>query len=278
MNPKGRMLPLKLDRPLIVFDIESTGANRRADRIIDLALVKLLPDGTRQLHTFRFNPERPIPPEVTAIHGITDADVQGCPTFNQQARAIAALFEGCDLGGYNVVGFDIPLLTEEFARAGVPFDAESRRIFDAQRVFHKKVPRDLTAALAYYCGELHVDAHGAVGDVEATLRVMAGEMEKYPDLPRDLDGLDAYCHPRDPTWVDRTGKLKWVNGEVTINFGKNQGRQLRDFVAHEPNFIKWMLKADFPADTRDIVQNALLGKYPPPPAPEAAAPEESAKA
>jgi len=261
------MLPLKLDRPLAVFDIESTGMNRRTDRIIDLAIIKLLPDGRRETHEYRFDPERPIPPETTAIHGITDADVKGCPVFKQKAAELADLLKGCDLAGYNVLGFDIPLLAEEFAHAGINLDVESRRVFDAQRVFHKKVPRDLTAALAFYCGELHVDAHGALGDVEATLRVMEGQLARYPDLPQDLDGLDNFCNPRDPSWADRTGRLKWVQGEVTLNFGKYQGRKLRETVQNEPNLIRWMLKADFPQDTREIVQNALNGRYPPPPAP-----------
>ena len=261
------MLKLKLDRPLAVFDIESTGTNRRTDKIIDLAIVKLLPDGRREVHEYRFDPERPIPPETTAIHGIADADVKGCPVFRQKAAELISLLKDCDLAGYNVLGFDIPLLAEEFARAGVVLDVESCRVFDAQRVFHKKVPRDLTAALKFYCGELHLDAHGALGDVEATLRVMEGQLEKYPDLPRDLDGLDNFCNPRDPAWADRTGKLKWVDGEVTLNFGKYQGRKLREVVQQEPNLVRWMLKADFPQDTRDIVQNALNGKYPPPPAP-----------
>ena len=255
-------MKLKLDRPLAVFDIESTGINRRTDRIIELAIVKLLPDGKRETHEFLFNPERPIPPEATAIHGISDADVKDCPTFVQKAREVAALLADCDLAGYNILGFDIPLLMEEFQRADVPFVAENRRIFDAQRVYHKKVPRDLTAALSYYCNELHVDAHGALGDVEATLRVMEGQLERYPDLPRDLDGLDEFCNPRDPSWVDRTGKLKWVDGEVTLNFGRYAGRKLRTIVAEEPNFVRWMLKADFPQDTRDIVAQAARGIFP----------------
>ena len=263
------MLKLKLDRPLAVFDIESTGTNRRTDKIIDLAIVKLWPDGRRETHEFRFDPERPIPAEATAIHGISQSDVQGYPPFRQRAADVLAVLQDCDLAGYNVLGFDIPLLVEEFARAGVVWSVEGRRVFDAQRVFHKKVPRDLTAALAYYCGEMHVDAHGALGDVEATLRVLEGQLVKYPDLTHDLDGLDNICNPRDPAWVDRSGKLKWVDGEVTLNFGKYQGRKLREAVQQEPNLVRWMLRADFPQDTRDIVQSALNGKYPAPPAPEA---------
>ena len=253
---------LKLDCPLAVFDIESTGINRRSDRIIELAIIKLFPDGKRETHEFLFNPERPIPAEATAIHGITDADVKDCPTFVQKAREVAALLDNCDLGGYNILGFDIPLLIEEFNRAGMTFNVETRRVFDAQRIYHKKVPRDLTAALSYYCNELHVNAHGALGDVEATLRVMEGQLERYPDLPHDLDGLDEFCNPRDPAWVDRTGKLKWVEGEVTLNFGRYAGRKLRSIVSEEPNFVRWLLKADFPQDTRDIVERASRGIFP----------------
>jgi DNA polymerase III subunit epsilon len=260
------MLKLKLDRPLAVFDIESTGTNRRADRIIDLAIVKIWPDGHSEAHTFRVNPQMPIPPDSTEIHGITDADVKDAPPFAQMARRVAEVLQDCDLAGFNISGFDVPVLCEEFARAGVPFDTDSRRILDAQRIFHKKVPRDLPAALSYYCGEMHLAAHDAMEDVAATLRVIEGQMQRYPDLPRDMDGLDAFCNPRDPKWVDRTGKLKWTDGEAVINFGKKQGQKLRDVARDEPSFLQWMLKSDFPRDTLDLVQGALKGKFPSPPA------------
>ncbi len=272
-TPEAQRADLQLDRPLAVFDIESTGANRRLDRVIDLAIVKILPDGTRESHSFRVNPERPIPPESTEIHGIRDDDVKDCPTFKQVAKKVAETLADCDLAGYNVSGFDIPLLAEQFLRAGVPFDVESRRVLDVQRIFHKKVPRDLPAALQYYCGEMHLDAHDAMGDVEATLRVMTAQLRRYDDLPRDMDGLDAYCHPRDPKWADRTGKLKWDGDDIVLNFGKKQGRKLRDVARDEPSFLEWMLKSDFPRDTKDIVQNALKGKYPEKKKPETVKPE-----
>lgn len=255
-------LDIQLDRPLAVFDIEATGTNKRFDRIIDLAILKIFPDGRQETHTFRVNPEMPIPPEATEIHGITDADVKGCPTFKDIAREVAGVLEGCDLAGYNISGYDIPLLCEEFARAEVPFDADSCRVVDVQRIFHKKVPRDLPAALAYYCNEMHLDAHAALGDVLATFKVLQAQMERYKDLPRDVDGLDAFCNPRDPAWVDRTGRLKWADGEVAINFGKKQGQKLRDLVRDEQSFLNWMLKSDFPRDTLEIVRNAMSGKYP----------------
>lgn len=269
-DPPTPKLGLKLERPLVVFDIESTGTNRRADRIIDLAIVKLLPDGRTEMHRFLVNPERPIPPEATEIHGITDADVKDCPTFAQVAPKLSETLKDCDFAGYNISGFDIPILAEEFARAGIPFETESRRILDAQRIFHRKVPRDLPAALSYYCGEMHLDAHDALGDVQATLRVLEAQLARYADLPRDLDGLDAFCNPRDPLWVDRTGKFKWAANEVVVNFGRKQGQKLRDLVRDEPSFLQWMLKSDFPRDAQKIVEDALKGRYPQPPAPESA--------
>ncbi len=255
----------KLDRPLAIFDIEATGISTRGDRIVELFIARLAPDGPRRDFAYRINPQMPIPPEVTAIHGISDADVANCPTFAELADDIAAAFQDCDLGGYNLLRFDIPMLEEEFRRAGRTFAVEDRRIIDAQRIFHAREPRDLTAALAFYCGELHLDAHGAAADVEATIRVFQGELHRYRDLPRDIAGLDAVCNPRDKTWVDRTGKLKWQDREVVVNFGRNAGRLLRELVAQEPRFIEWLLRNDFPADTREIVQNAMQDKWPAPP-------------
>lgn len=256
------MWRLKSNRPLAVFDIESTGVNPRMDRIIDLAIVKVMPDGTRETHAYRVNPEKPIPAEVIAIHGIRDEDVKDCPTFGEIALAVAGQLEECDLAGYNLIHFDIPMLTEEFRRAGVPFALEGRRVIDAQRIFHRREPRDLTAALNFYCGESHDGAHGALEDVEATIRVIEGQLDRYTDLPDTIDGLDAFCNPRNPAWLDRTGKLKWKDGEAVINFGRNQGRLLRDLARTEAGFLRWILNSNFPQDTRDIVTDALDGKFP----------------
>jgi len=253
---------IELDRPIAFFDIEATGISPRADRIVELCVIKITPNKQQSTHIFRINPQRPIPSEAEAIHGISDADVADCPTFPELAREIADLLEGCDLGGYNIGRFDIPMLTEEFTRAAITFDVESRRVLDVQRIYHRKEPRDLSAALNFYCNEMHLGAHGAEADVLATIRVFEGQLERYPDLPHDMNELDDYCNPRDPTWVDRTGKLRWINGEVALNFGKKKGMTLRELVATDQGFIKWMLRSDFPADTREIVTNALDGNYP----------------
>lgn len=257
---------LRLDRPLVVFDVEATGLNKRTDRIVAIALVRYEPIGTAEQVSYLLNPGIPIPEEATAIHGIADADVKDAPTFAEMAEILARHFAGADLAGYNILGYDIQILTEEFARASRPFSLEGRRVLDAQRIFFRNEPRDLSAALRYYCGETHESSHNALGDVLATIRVLDGQFRKYPELPADLDGLNDYCDPRDPAWVDRTGRLKWAKGEVAFNFGKFQGQTLREAVVHDPNFITWLLRSDFPDDTKQIVRNAVNGQFPEPPA------------
>ncbi len=261
---------IKLERPLAFIDIESTGVNPRLDRIIDLAVVKLHPDGKRETFTFRFHPEMPIPPAATAIHHITDADVAGCPSFREGATEVIKVMDGCDLAGFNIIRFDIPLLAEEFSRASFKFNLDAFRVLDAQRIFHKQEPRDLTAAVAFYCGNLHPGAHGAEADALAALNVLDAQFRKYRDLPQTMDELHAYCAPpRDPAWADRNGRLKWVNGELTINFGvQNIGRKLRDLAQTNAKFLKWILASDFPGDTKRIVADALEGRWPPPPGPK----------
>jgi DNA polymerase III subunit epsilon len=265
MNPrKNEIFKWQLERPLAIMDIEATGINPRIDRIIDLAIVKLMPDGKRSVRTFRINPGIPIPPETTKIHGIRDSDVADSPSFGLLAPEILDLLKGCDLGGYNLIRFDIPMLVEEFLRNNIKFDIEGRKIIDAQRIFHKREPRDLSAALVYYCGEMHFDAHGAESDALATLRVFEGQFKRYPDLPREIDVLDQYCNPREPDWVDRTGKLKWQNGEIVLNFSRKKGESLKNLIQNDPGFIKWIMRGDFPQDMQEIVQNALQGKWPKP--------------
>ncbi|MEI8121576.1 MAG: 3'-5' exonuclease [bacterium] len=255
------MYKWQLDRPLAVFDIESTGINPRTDRIIELSVVKLMPPkGAHQLHTFLLNPGIPIPPESSAIHGIKDSDVADKPLFKTLAPDLYRLLEGCDFGGYNIIRFDIPMLIEEFVRASINFNMAGRRIVDAQRIFHKREPRDLKAALDFYCGELFLEGHRAEADALATVRVLEGQFSKYPDLPRTLDELDKYCDLRDPSWADRDGKLRWQNREIAINFGKNKGKLISEMARVDPGFLKWILKSDFASDTKDIISKILEGK------------------
>ena len=248
---------LPLDRPLVVFDTETTGTNPRTDRIVEIACVKVHPDGRSETWQARLNPGIPIPPGSTAIHKISDRDVAGCPGFKDVAQRLAAFLDGCDLGGYNITGFDLPVLRIEFLRAGVAFDIHERRLVDAQRIFFAREPRHLTAAARFYCDVEHNGAHGALADAEMTLRVLAGELKRYADLPRTVGDLhELFCAGLDQD-MDPEGRFRMVNGEATVNFGKNRGRTLREMSRSDPGFLKWILKGDFSAPAKEIARRFL---------------------
>lgn len=260
------MFPLKLEKPLVVFDIESTGTSPRKDRIIELAAIKVMPDGSEESRCWLLNPTVPIPPETTAIHGISDDIVALCPTFADKAEEIFGFFLGCDLSGFNADRFDIPCLEEEFARVGLNFAASSRRHVDVQRIYHRMEPRDLTAAVRFYCDRDHAGAHGAEADTRATLDVLKAQMAKYPSLPKDIAAMDEYLVPRDPLNADRNGLLRWMGGELCINFGKKKGDSLRRLLLNEPNYLRWIVKGDFDSEVRMIVKDLLdNGRLPPAP-------------
>lgn len=257
---------LKLVRPLVVFDIESTGVSPRKDRIIELAAIKLMPDGEEISKCWLMNPGVPIPPETTAIHGISDEIVKDCPTFADKAEEIFEFFRGCDLSGFNADRFDIPCLEEEFARVGMAFAPSARKHVDVQRIYHKKEPRDLSAAVRFYLGRNHDGAHGAEADTRATLEVLKAQMAKYSDLPTTVDEMDEYLVPHDPMNADRAGTLRWKDGELTINFGKKKGESLKKLLLNEPNYLKWILKGDFDTEVRMIIKDLLdNGRLPPAP-------------
>ena len=259
--------PIELKRPLVVFDIESTGISPRKDRIIELAAVKVLPDGSEVRQCWLLNPTVHSPEETTAVHGIADEDVADCPTFAEKAREIFAFFEGCDLSGFNADRFDIPCLEEEFARVGLNFAAGRRKHVDVQRIYHRMEPRDLTAAVRFYCGRSHDGAHGAEADAAATLDVLKAQFgrgeARYAELPRSVDALDEYLVPHDPLNADRNGLFRWKDGEWTVNFGKKRGESLKKIMLNEPNFLKWMMKGDFDTEARMIAADALEGRLPP---------------
>jgi DNA polymerase III subunit epsilon len=248
---------LALDRPLVVYDTETTGTNSRFDRIVEIACLKIHPDGRRDQYVRRLNPGIPIPPGSTAIHGITDADVAEAPRFRDVAAELAAFLDGADLGGYNMTGFDLPVLRAEFLRAGVPFDIAERRFVDAQRIFFAREPRHLAAAARFYCQTDHAGAHGALADAEMTLRVLEGQLVRYADLPHTVAELhDAFCAGLDQD-MDPEGRFRLVNGEPTVNFGKNRGRLLRDLSREEPGFLRWILKGDFSEPVKEIARKFL---------------------
>lgn len=260
------MSNLKLIRPLVVFDIESTGVSPRKDRIIELAAIKLMPNGEEISKCWLMNPSVPIPPETTAIHGISDEIVKDCPTFADKAKEIFEFFRDCDLSGFNADRFDIPCLEEEFARVGMAFAPSARKHVDVQRIYHKKEPRDLSAAVRFYLGRNHDGAHGAEADTRATLEVLKAQMAKYADLPQTVDEMDEYLVPHDPLNADRAGTLRWKDGELTINFGKKKGESLKKLLLNEPNYLKWILKGDFDTEVRMIIKDLLdNGRLPPAP-------------
>ena len=221
-----------------------------------------MPDGTEETYQFRVNPGRPIPEESSRIHGIRDVDVAEAPPFKDIASEVERVFEGCDLGGFSVIFYDIPMLQEEFIRAGMRLDIDKARVIDAQRIFHLREPRDLTAALRFYCDENLEDAHTAMADTRATAQVIAGQFRRYDDLPQDLDGIDAYCNARDPSWLDRRGRLKVRKGKVVINFGKYQDEAVADLAHRDLQYLQWFVRADFPPEAQAIVESIMRGEDP----------------
>lgn len=256
------MIDIKLDRPLVFFDLETTGVSVQNDRIVEISVVKVRPDGTQEVKTRKLNPEMPIPKEASDIHGITDEDVADAPTFNAISKNLYVYLEGCDLAGFNSNKFDVPLLINEFQRAGLQFSVEGRRLIDAYRIFCQKEPRSLTAAYQYYCGKELEGAHGAEADTLATLEVFAGQLNKYDDLPKDIEELHLLCNQTDPNWIDSTGKFKWSGDDAIVGFGKNAGSKLSVIAVENPGFLRWMIKVDFPEDAKKIANDALIGEYP----------------
>ncbi len=253
-------MKLKLERPIIFFDLETTGLNPQTDRIIEICVIKVFPDGGRESKTRRINPTIPISAESTEVTGIRDEDVKDCPTFKQLAKGLHEFMTGCDLSGFNVLRFDLPMLVEEFKRVEVDFNLQNVHIVDVQRIYHKKEPRNLEAALEFYCNEKLAGAHAAENDVEATIKVLEGQLNKYEDLGVTVQELAKYC--KDDRWVDCSGRLHWKSGEAAIGFGKKQGTLLKDMVKEERSYLDWILKGEFPEDTKEIIRNALEGRYP----------------
>jgi DNA polymerase-3 subunit epsilon len=240
---------LHLKRPLIIFDLESTGISIQLDRIVEISYIKLMPDGSQATSTLLIHPEMPIPAQATAIHGITDADVAGKPTFKEVAARLAKDFEGCDIGGYNSNKFDFPMLVEEFLRAGYEFDTDNRKFIDAQRIFHMMEQRTLSAAYKFYCNKELENAHRAESDSKATLEVLMAQLDRYPQLQNDIDFLHEFTGQKNQ--VDLAGRLiRNDKNEVVFNFGKHRHKKVIDIFRVEPSYYKWMMEGDFSRDTK----------------------------
>jgi DNA polymerase III subunit epsilon len=254
------MSKLKLNRPLAFIDLETTGTNVASDRIVEISILKLQPDGSKQVETFRINPTIPIPAEVSAIHGIHDSDIKDCPTFKQLAPQLMNILEHCDLAGYNYNKFDIPLLVEEFLRAEVDFDIENRKCVDVQNIFHKMEQRTLSAAYKFYCQKDLIGAHGAEADVKATCDVLEAQLEKYDSLEGTVAFLQKYSTAND--LVDLAGRIvRDKKGVEVFNFGKHKGKAVLEVFKSEPSYYNWMMDGDFPLSTKRVITKLRLKAF-----------------
>ncbi|MBP9186005.1 MAG: 3'-5' exonuclease [Bacteroidia bacterium] len=242
-------MKLNLKRPLIVFDLETTGTSVNKDRIVEFSYIKVMPDGTENVKTMRFNPEMPIPLEVSLIHGIYDEDIKDAPLFKQKAKELAEEFKGCDFAGFNSNKFDFPLMVEEFLRAGVEFDVENRKFVDAQRIFHMMEQRTLSAAYKFYCNKELVNAHSAEADTIATLEVLKAQIEHYEGLQNDVEFLHNFT--KQDKNVDLAGRMIYNNdGKPVINFGKHKGKLVEEVFKTDYGYYDWMMNGDFAEDTK----------------------------
>ncbi|MBF1387362.1 3'-5' exonuclease [Prevotella denticola] len=281
-------MKLNLTKPLVVFDLETTGLDLVNDRIIQISFIKVLPNGKEERENIFINPEKPIPTEVTQLTGISDKDVTDAPTFRQKAKELADRFTGCDFAGFNSNRFDVPMLAEEFLRAGVDFDFSKSRLIDAQNIYHKMERRNLAAAYKFYCGrkmEEDFEAHKADQDTEATWRVLQGELDMYsPDrqeeadrvLANDMDELAEFSRMND--FVDFAGRMVWKemtdkDGNTLLdaagrprrhevfNFGKYRGWDVAEVLHRDPGYYSWMLAGDFTYNTKQVLTRIRLREF-----------------
>lgn len=253
-------MKLNLKNPIIFFDLETTGLDVSKDRIVELCYIKVEPNGNEETRTMRINPECHIPEESSKIHGITDEDVKDCPTFKMIASNLAQTFEGCDLAGYNSNKFDIPMLVEEFMRAGVDIDFSKRKLVDVQNIYHKLERRTLIAAYKYYCNKDLENAHSADADTRATYEVLEAQLDRYPDdLQNDIQFLADFS--RVGNNIDFAGRFVYAeDGTELVNFGKYKGKAVREVLAKDPGYYGWIMQGDFTMNTKQVLTK-LKFKY-----------------
>ncbi|MBP9760923.1 MAG: ribonuclease H-like domain-containing protein [Candidatus Magasanikbacteria bacterium] len=250
-------MPLTLTRPLTFFDLETTGLDPYNDRIVQLGLIQYKPDGTQEEKQWLINPGIPIPAEVSAVHGITNDMVKNQPRFGDLVAELRPYFFDVDLGGYNAKNFDIPLLITEFSRVGLSLDTETIAVVDAMKIFQHKEPRTLAAAYQKYCGKELVDAHDAIGDIRATVAVFEAQLALYTDIGNTPQAIHDTCFPQDPNAYDAEGKLKFIDGKITINFGKNKGKTLQELALNDPGYLEWIVNGSFSEKVKSAVKNVL---------------------
>lgn len=251
-------MKLELTKPLAVFDLETTGTNITSDRIVEIAIIKIYPDGSEINYCKRVNPTIPIPIEISEIHGIYDKDVVDLPTFEQLANEIVEFIGNADLAGYNSNKFDIPVLAEELLRANVNFEVSNRNFVDVQNIFHKMEQRTLAAAFQFYCSKTIENAHSALYDAKATWEVFKAQLEKYDNLNGDIQFLSEFSRANNYQFLDFAGRLA-INekGEAIYNFGKHKGKTIKEVMNLEPGYYGWMLDADFPLYTKNCLRKEM---------------------
>ena len=239
---------LQLKKPLAFIDLETTGINLGIDRIVEIAIVKIMADGTKSVKRKLVNPEMPIPKAASDVHGITDEIVKDAPTFKQVAPELKQMLDGCDLAGFNSNRFDIPLLMEEFLRVAIDFDMKNRKLVDVQNIYHKLEPRTLSAAYKFYCNKNLDGAHSAEVDATATYDILQAQTEKYKELDNTVESILKYIG--DDQVVDFARRFVMENGVEVFNFGKHKGRPVAEVLKAEPQYYDWMMKGDFPQHTK----------------------------
>ncbi len=255
-------MKLQLSRPLAFIDLETTGVNISNDRIVEIGIVKILPDGTKQVKRKLINPLMPIPAGASDVHGITDEMVKDAPSFKQVANEIKQFIDNCDMGGYNSNRFDVPMLIEEFLRAGIEFSVEGRKLVDVQKVFHMMEQRTLSAAYKFYCNKSLEGAHSAEVDATATWEVLEAQVERYPQIGATVESIVKFTG--EDEIVDFARRFVKEKGVEVFNFGKHKGKPVVQVLKEEPQYYDWMMKGDFPMDTKqkltEILNRTLLRK------------------
>lgn len=250
-------MDLKLDKPIVFFDLETTGTNITDDRIVELSYIKVYPDGSEENRTLRINPGRPIPPEATAVHHIGDADVADAPLFEQVAKEIAAVFSNVDIAGFNSNRFDVPLLVEELLRVGVNIDLSKCRFVDVQTIFHKMEQRTLSAAYQFYCGKELDGAHSADADTRATYEVLKAQLDRYDTLQNDIEFLSKFSSQNRN--VDFAGRIIYNDKNVEVfNFGKYKGMPVAEVMVRDSGYYSWIMQGDFPLNTKNVITRIRL--------------------
>ena len=245
-------MELNLKRPIVFLDLETTGVDTAKDRIVEISMVKVMPNGEEIVRTRLINPQMHIPEDATAIHGITDEDIKDAPTFAQIAKSLSQFIEGCDFGGFNSNRFDLPMLVEEFLRVGVDVDFRRRKFIDVQNIFHKMEQRTLVAAYRFYCDKELDNAHSAEADTRATYEVLKAQLDRYPELQNDVTALAEFSTRGEV--VDYAGRIVYNDKGIEVfNFGKYRGRSVSEVFQEEPSYYSWMMNGDFPLYTKKII-------------------------